>query len=187
MGRTILTDAAVRRIAPPAAGRLEVWDAALPGFGVRITERGHRSFVLVTRLRGGKPIRLTVGAYPALRPAVARELARDQLQAIARGEDPRTRKHGVARGAAVDTVAAIADDFLEKYARPNKRSWRAVAAGELERADVAGRALGPGDPTLIGTRARARSGGGVRPRRPTGRGLLLGGLSVPGCRQRLCG
>jgi integrase len=115
MGRPILTEVAVRRMHPPPAGRLEVWDAALPAFGLRITATGARSFVLLTRLHG-RPIRLT-WRWPATSLATARDLAREALQAIARGEDPRRRKGGA------DTFAATAAAFIAKYARPTKKTW----------------------------------------------------------------
>lgn len=121
MARAILTDAAVRRMHPPASGRLEVWDAALPGFGVRITENGRRSWVLVTRLRG-RPLRLTLGAWPATSLSNARTLARESIQDIARGEDPR-RKRAASKGT-TDHFGGVAADFVEKWAKVRNRTWK---------------------------------------------------------------
>jgi len=118
MGRTVLTDAAVRRMHPPATGRLEVWDAALPGFGVRITENGKRSWVLLTRLRG-RSLRLTLGAWPGTPLTEARDLARAAIHDVARGDDPRARKRKAA--AVPDTFAHVAADFIAKWARPRQR------------------------------------------------------------------
>jgi len=122
MGRTILTEQTVRRMHPPRSGRLEVWDAALPGFGVRVTENGRRSWVLVTRLRG-KPIRLTLGAWPATSLAKARELAREAIHAVARGEDPRDRKRAAAGGGPADAFERVAAEFVAKWAKPRNRTW----------------------------------------------------------------
>ena len=47
-----LTDLAVARAKPPAAGRIEMWDAALPGFGLRVSEKGSKSWVVMYRLGG---------------------------------------------------------------------------------------------------------------------------------------
>jgi integrase len=116
--RPILTDIIVRRMRPPASGRREVWDAALPGFGLRVTPTGRRSWVLCTRLRG-RPVRLTFGAYPAIGLAAARDLARDAILAIAKGNDPRHRT----RATAPDSVAAVGAQFIALYAKPRKRSW----------------------------------------------------------------
>src|SRR5690349_6651788 len=113
MAREVLTDLSVRRMRPPNAGRLEVWDAALPGFGVRITENGKRSWVLCTRL-SGHPIALTLGTWPATALAKARDLAREAINDVARGDDPRAKKK---RPAAVPhTFAAVANDFVERWA-----------------------------------------------------------------------
>jgi integrase len=121
MARAILTDVAVRRLRPPERGRREVWDAALPGFAVRITENGKRSFVLMTRLRG-RPLRLTLGAWPATSLADARDRARDAIQKCARGEDPRVEKRAVA-GNAPDTVEKVAAAFVAQWCQPRNRSW----------------------------------------------------------------
>lgn len=121
MGRPILTDVAVRRLRPPERGRREVWDAALPGFGVRITETGKRSFVLMTRLRG-RPLRLTFGTWPATPLADARDRAREAIQKCARGEDPRVEKRAAA-GNAPDTVEKVAAAFVAQWCKPRNRSW----------------------------------------------------------------
>lgn len=121
MGRPILTDVAIRRLKPPERGRREVWDAALPGFGVRVTENGRRTFVLMTRLRG-RPLRLTFGAWPATSLADARDRAREALQECARGGDPRVEKRAVA-GNAPDTVEKVAAAFVAQWCKPRNRSW----------------------------------------------------------------
>lgn len=111
MAKTVLTDVAVRRMRPPQSGRFEVWDAALPGFGLRITENGNRSWILMTRLHG-RLIRYTVGAYPALSLSEAREDAREAIRMVARGEDPRDRRKEP--DAILGTFAAVAEEFISK-------------------------------------------------------------------------
>ncbi|MEL6566873.1 MAG: tyrosine-type recombinase/integrase [Pseudomonadota bacterium] len=71
--------------------RIEIWDAALPGFGVRITAKGRKSFFVMTRLHGRRT-RVTLGTYPRLSLAEAREAARQALQAADAGHDPRAAK-----------------------------------------------------------------------------------------------
>ena len=44
MARMKLTAAAVERVKPPASGRTEYWDALLPGFGLRVTANGDKSW-----------------------------------------------------------------------------------------------------------------------------------------------
>jgi hypothetical protein len=50
---------------PLLSGQKEYWDAALPGFCLRVSENGVRAWVLMARLRG-KLIRFTLGRYPAI-------------------------------------------------------------------------------------------------------------------------
>jgi integrase len=121
-----LTQLTVDALSPPAAGRREVFDSQLPGFGLRISKTGARSYILMTRLKGGKQVRLTLGStetYPKVEKA--RERARDILQAVARGEDP-TAKPEPAKP--VDTVKAVADNFIIRYAKPKNRSWKGTEA-----------------------------------------------------------
>lgn len=58
-----LTDAAVRNLPPPAAGNRITYDAAVRGFGARVTSAGARSFVLNYR-HGARERRITIGSYP---------------------------------------------------------------------------------------------------------------------------
>jgi integrase len=98
-----LTALGVERLKPPASGRIEVWDAIVPGLGLRVTDRGRKTFVVMTMVGSGDAIRDAAGSivagrrlkritleptWPALTLDQARELARDVLHRVARGEDP---------------------------------------------------------------------------------------------------
>ena len=89
--RKKLNDRAVSALRSPTTGRTEVWDTAFPGFGVRVTPNERKSFVLMYRTNGRKR-RLTIGTYPALTLANAREKAREALRQIDRGIDPADEK-----------------------------------------------------------------------------------------------
>jgi integrase len=113
-----LTQAAVDRLSPPKVGRIEWFDSHLPGFGLRIADSGHKAWVVFYRING-KQRRYTIGTL-ATHPKVdqARERAREVLQAAERGIDPAEAKSVPRR-----TVAAVATQFIEKYAKPKNRSW----------------------------------------------------------------
>ena len=115
MAKAKLTDAFCNRTKPPGQGRLEFADQILPGLRFRVTDKGAKSFALITRLHG-KQIRVTLGPYPMLSLSKARADAREALQAVARGEDPRTAKRR-ARETRTDTFANIADEFLQRHGR----------------------------------------------------------------------
>ena len=67
-----LTDMTVATAKATAAGRTEIWDAAMPGFGLRVSKAGRKSWVLMYRVDGRKR-RLTLGTFPALSLAAARD------------------------------------------------------------------------------------------------------------------
>jgi hypothetical protein len=56
----------------PAAGQIDYWDAQTPGFGVRVTATGRKSWIVMYR-HLGRLRRHTLGTYPALGLADARQ------------------------------------------------------------------------------------------------------------------
>ena len=115
----ILSDRAVALIKPPASGRLEIWDAALPGFGLRVTDKGAKSWVAMYRT-GTRKRRLTLGGYPKIKLGVARELARDAFRAVGEGLDPGAAKQAGRR--APDTVENVVDEFIRRHLEAQRRS-----------------------------------------------------------------
>ena len=134
-----LTELSVAKLRPPKAGRAEHFDALLPGFGLRITSQGAKSWVLMTRV-DGKLKRITLGRYPVVGLAEARAAAREALREARRA---RPRRPAERQQAAADTVAAVLAEFIARDQRgKGRRSWRQVeqtlsrelgAAGWLER------------------------------------------------------
>lgn len=126
-----LTDAGVARFTIPASGQEEHWDAAISGFGIRITSKGRRAWVLMKRLRiDGKPlVRFTLGEYPAMPLAEARKEAGRYIDIIQAGGDPReVKEKQIAETEARrrNTFEGVAQDFIEKYAKRKIRSWARV-------------------------------------------------------------
>lgn len=64
-----------------------IWDEDLPGYGLKVTPRGRKVFVLQYR-SGRRSRRMTLGTYGAITAEQARGLAQANLRAVARGEDP---------------------------------------------------------------------------------------------------
>ncbi|MBF0562534.1 MAG: integrase arm-type DNA-binding domain-containing protein [Alphaproteobacteria bacterium] len=97
-----LTAAAIKRFPPaPPGKRVEHFDAAFPGFALRVTDKGEKSFVLLTRLQG-KLLRLTIGRAQVeengagFSLADARQRARALLIKCQKGEDPRAEAKAAA-------------------------------------------------------------------------------------------
>src|SRR5260370_34512929 len=82
-----LTDLFVERVKPPARGRVEYFDASFGGLALRVTKGGAKSWSLFYRMNG-RLRRLTLGAYPAIKPAQARTEATTALERVRQGADP---------------------------------------------------------------------------------------------------
>jgi integrase len=98
---------------------VEYFDAKVAGLALRVTRRGVKSWTLVYRL-DGRVRRWTIGRYPALSLADAREKAEAARREIAHGGDPAGEKR-LRRQA--PTVADLADNYLTLHAKVHKRTW----------------------------------------------------------------
>jgi integrase len=82
-----LTDAAVKRLKPPPIGQIDVFDDGFPGLALRISYGGRKAWVFFYRASGNLR-RYTLGTYPALSLAQAREAWREARTAAQAGRDP---------------------------------------------------------------------------------------------------
>jgi integrase len=82
-----LTDASIQRTKPPTKGSLEIFDLGYPGLAIRIGHGGAKTFELFYRVNG-KLRRETLGRWPAVSLADARNSWRKTREAIGRGETP---------------------------------------------------------------------------------------------------
>ena len=88
--RSTLTDLAIKSLPTPERGQRTYVDGAIPGFGVRVSPGGTKTFTLV---HGPHRKRTTLGRYPIVSLAKARKAAQDILAARQLGihhEAPRT-------------------------------------------------------------------------------------------------
>ena len=141
-----LTQLVVDKVAPPKAGRMELFDKTLPGFGLRIAKSGHKSWTVMYRLPGDPKVRrhtIPFAKFPKVDEA--RDEARRIMQKAERGEDPAKTEAPQQR----DTVKRVAEQFIERYAKQKNRSWeqtkqlldRHIVArwGNREAASITGR------------------------------------------------
>ena len=110
---------------PPATGRLEVWDAKVPGLCLRVSASGVAAWSFRYRSDGGGRRRVTLGPADALSLADARERASRYRVKIVDGGDPQQERQA-RRAAAANafTFDRLAARYLDEYAKPNKASWR---------------------------------------------------------------
>lgn len=126
MGKaTALTAKFLDHVQPPTSGRLVFNDAALPGFRLRVTAGGVKTFSLVYRVHG-RQVRETIGRYPAINLATAHQIARESLQAVARGINPHEEKIRRRRRHGPDTIQNLGARYIADEMKPRARSWREI-------------------------------------------------------------
>jgi integrase len=95
------------------AERTVYWDEKQPGFGLMVTERGHRSWVVQYRARH-RSRRMTLDFVLSLEEA--RKQAKAILGAVARGEDPVTdRRRAV--DAERHALRTVVDDYFNRESK----------------------------------------------------------------------
>src|SRR6185312_6929546 len=107
-----LTNAAIKNA---AAGDV-LRDDKVRGLHLRATAGG-KAFYLYYRTRAGQERRPKLGSYPTLQLDAAREIGRDLLEQVAKGEDP---AGNWAAQRAAPTVGGLCDRFL-KWAEEEKK------------------------------------------------------------------
>src|SRR5690242_11421892 len=87
-----ITKKAVDNLAPPPANKKQVmyWDSEMRGFGISVAR--HSKTYIAQHDVNGRAVRITIGKHGVFTPEEARREARDYLNRMARGEDPRETK-----------------------------------------------------------------------------------------------
>ncbi len=119
-----LTDALLRSAAPGSKAN-EIWDAKVSGLCLRVLPGGVKTWTFRYRAKDWISFkRLSLGRYPEVSLALARERAQEKRVEVAGGADPQTaRKAKRAAERSALTFNALADDYLDRYAKAHKRSW----------------------------------------------------------------
>jgi integrase len=113
-----LTDTLVRKTPAPSHGQVIIKDDEIRGFGVRVTAGGARSFVLGYSVNA-RERRFTLGAFPVLTTAMAREKARKLRQQILDGIDPMAERQAEREAPTVDELCARYDEDYLPRKRPS--------------------------------------------------------------------
>src|SRR5262245_4491057 len=119
--RRILNDTTIRSLKPSADRARRLFRRFYAGVVAARDGKERRSWTVFYRNKNGRQKRLTLGRYPAVKLVDARELAREAQRKVAHGGDRVVEKRA-ARD--VLTFGALATEYLDGYAKPNKRSWR---------------------------------------------------------------
>jgi integrase len=125
-----LTQAAAERLRPPD-GREAVtwWDTSLPGFGIRVSPRGRKTWVCQYRVKGGREVLETISTIAVIpKVADARERARASMVKARDGIDPRVQRRQadeqatIAAASQALTFARLADCYARDYCELNTKA-----------------------------------------------------------------
>jgi integrase len=143
-----LSDPQVRRLRSGSTP-IEVRDGHARGLILQILPSGRKLWTVRYRYRGLQR-RLTLGEYPTMSLAKARDAAEDARAEIRNGGDPAGERQA-ARDVPTDTVAALVKEYVEKHVRVKMRGkveeerildvevlprWKDRSVREITRRDV---------------------------------------------------
>lgn len=102
----------------PGDREYEVRDTITPGFLLKVLPSGRKVFMLNYRTNAGIRRKPSIGRFGELTVEQARDIAKDWLADVRRGEDPSAAKKEL-RGAL--TVTELCDRFIEDYCKEHNK------------------------------------------------------------------
>jgi integrase len=131
MPRLKLTKSAISAIdaLPTPTKDVVFWDSACPGFGVKITPKGRKVFIVLYRA-GGAGSRLrkyTIGPYGRITLHQARVSALKIFAARTEGRDPAAEKQQARRRLVEDRIEDLIELFIQEHVSKTR------SAGEISR------------------------------------------------------
>ena len=121
MPRTKLTKSVIDTLPTPEADTV-YWDRALPGFGVKVTPKGRKVFIVLYRTggAGSKLRKYTIGPYGRVTLHQARVAAQKIFAARLEGRDPAAEKRESNRRVVADRVEDLLNTFIEQRLSQNR-------------------------------------------------------------------
>lgn len=113
------TKANLESLPIPASGRVEYQDGKTPGLKIRVTANNIKTFCVLKRVKGGSPLRTTLGRFPDMSIEQARRQAAVILAEIAEGGNPAEVKRALK---AELTFADLFNLYFERHAKVHKKS-----------------------------------------------------------------
>ena len=121
MPRVKLTKTVIDALPTPPSD-IVYWDAALPGFGVKVTPKGRKVFIVLYRTggAGAKLRKYTIGPYGQVTLHQARTAAQKVFAARVDGRDPAAEKREKKRRVVADRVADLLERFIDQRLSQNR-------------------------------------------------------------------
>ena len=94
------------------------------GFAIRVSPSGQKTWIFFYDYQGRRR-RMTLGTYPDMSLTDARENHGDARKKLRKGIDPATEEQiRKLERIVAPTIKELGDLFIEKWAKPNKRTWK---------------------------------------------------------------
>ena len=140
MPRIKLTKSAIDAL-PTRAADVVYWDTGCPGFGVKVTPKGRKVFLVLYRTggAGSKLRKYTIGPYGKVTLHQARIAAQKVFSAKLEGRDPAREKREARIREVTDRVADVLETYIAQHVSANRS---AAEISRLLRREV-GACLGP--------------------------------------------
>jgi integrase len=151
MPRTKLTKSIIDALSTPQTDTV-YWDAALPGFGIKVTPKSRKVFIVLYRTggAGSKLCKYTIGPYGRVTLHQARIAAQKVFAARLEGRDPAAEKRERKRRVVADRVEDLLEAFIEQRLSQNRsgaeiarllrremgRAWAGRSIHEIGKRDV---------------------------------------------------
>jgi integrase len=121
MPRVKLTKTVIDALPTPQSD-VVYWDAALPGFGVKVTPKGRKVFIVLYRTggAGSKLCKYTIGPYGRVTLHQARVAAQKVFTARLDGRDPAAEKREKKRRVVADRVEDLLQAFIDQRLSQNR-------------------------------------------------------------------
>jgi hypothetical protein len=128
MPRIRLTKSAIDAL-PTSKSDVVYWDAGYPGFGVKVTPKGRKVFIVLYRTggAGSKLRKYTIGPYGRVTLHQARVAAQRVFAAKLEGRDPAGEKREAKRRVVADRVEDLLETFVAQRLSQNR------SGGEIAR------------------------------------------------------
>ena len=151
MPRLKLTKSVIDSLATPPSDML-YWDASFPGFGVKVTPKGRKVFIVLYRTggAGSKLRKYTIGPYGRVTLHQARIAAQKVFAARLEGRDPAAEKREKKRPVVADRVEDLLQTYIGQHLSQNRsggeiarllrreigRAWAGRSIHEISKRDV---------------------------------------------------
>jgi integrase len=146
-----LTKSAIDALPTPQSDTV-YWDAGCPGFGVKITPKGRKVFIVLYRTggAGSKLRKYTIGPYGRMTLHQARVAAQKVFVAKLEGRDPAAEKREAKRRVVADRVEDLLENFISQRLSQNRsggeiarllrrevgKAWNGKSIHEISKRDV---------------------------------------------------